>query len=258
MKTFSILFLSALTSSLHAGPPPPVPAPPPLVEDKWNFSFDAYGWFTAAEGDLTAGDIHAPIDVSFGDTFDSLDTLDMAFTGSFTAQRGRWTLGIDLMYSKTSSDSPIESDTYSSISFDQKQWQISPLIGYRIFEAERVHLDLFTGARIMILDPELRARRLDGGTDRAGHSREWIDPVVGFRAQMELSEKFELNLYGDVGGFGVSADHLWQAYAGLGYRLSEKRTLMIGYRALSSDYSQDNLRLDTTTHGPVIGVLMNF
>ena len=42
------------------------------------------------------------------------------------------------------------------------------------------------------------------------------------------------------------------------YRFNERHTLMIGYRALSSDYSQDDLRLDTTTHGPVIGVLMNF
>ena len=129
--------------------------------------------------------MHAPIDVSIGDTLGSLDTPDMAFMGSFTAQYGRWTLGLDLTFSKTSLDSPVGSDTYDSISFDQNQWLISPLIGYRVLETERFHLDLFTGARIMILDPELRAYRADGGVERGGHEREWIDPVVGFPAQIE-------------------------------------------------------------------------
>lgn len=260
VKYFLIACLLGNFSSIHAGTTQTatVPAPPPPAEDTWNFGMSSYGWITAVEGDITAGSLHAPIDISIGDTLDSIDTLDMTFMGTFIAQRGPWSLALDLMYTKTSSDSPVESDTYSSISFDQKQWQISPMIGYRVLEAERIHLDLFTGARIMILDPEVRAYRLDGGVDRAGHERDWIDPLVGFRAVIDLSEKLSLNLYGDVGGFGVNADHLWQVYAGLGYRVNERYSAIIGYRALSSDYSQDNLRLDTTTHGPVIGVEMRF
>ena len=63
---------------------------------------------------------------------------------------------------------------------------------------------------------------------------------------------------GEIGGFGVSADLMWQVEGVLGINLSRNIFTEIGYRALSVDYDQDGLLLDTVTHGPQITTGITF
>jgi hypothetical protein len=90
---------------------------------------------------------------------------------------------------------------------------------------------------------------------------EWVDPVVGGRMRHQFASGSEFNLEGDVGGFGAGSDFSWQAVATYGFDVNVFNTTMrsvVGYRALSVDYSQTGAHgrngLDWIQHGPVLGV----
>jgi len=96
---------------------------------------------------------------------------------------------------------------------------------------------------------------------RLGQDESWIDPIVGARASVDLSEHWALSARADVGGFGVGSEFAWQAFAAVGYRFKMGRidaTAFLGYRALSEDYSNGDFRWDVVTHGPVLGLQMSF
>jgi hypothetical protein len=90
---------------------------------------------------------------------------------------------------------------------------------------------------------------------------EWVDPVVGGRMRHQFASGSEFNLEGDVGGFGAGSDFSWQAVATYGFDVNVFNTTMrsvVGYRALSVDYSQTGAHgrngLDWIQHGPVLGI----
>jgi hypothetical protein len=70
---------------------------------------------------------------------------------------------------------------------------------------------------------------------------EWVDPVVGTRLRHQFASGSEFNLEGDVGSFGAGSEFSWQAVATYGFDVNAFGTAMrsvVGYRALSVDYSQ--------------------
>ena len=86
----------------------------------------------------------------------------------------------------------------------------------------------------------------------------WFDPCVGLRTRYNFNKTFYTAVRGEIGGFGVSADLMWQVEGVLGINLSRNIFTEIGYRALSVDYDQDGLLLDTVTHGPQITTGITF
>jgi hypothetical protein len=90
---------------------------------------------------------------------------------------------------------------------------------------------------------------------------EWVDPVVGARLRHEIAPGKELNLEGDVGGFGVGSEFSWQVVGTYGFDtmcLGTPLHAVLGYRALAVDFSETSAHgkngLDNVQHGPVLGV----
>ncbi len=69
---------------------------------------------------------------------------------------------------------------------------------------------------------------------------DWVDPVVGLRLRHQFSPGRELQLRGDIGGFGVGSDFSWQLFGGYSFQLGERWNGVIGYRALSVDFSEES------------------
>jgi hypothetical protein len=63
---------------------------------------------------------------------------------------------------------------------------------------------------------------------------------------------------GDIGGFGVGSDLMWQTEAALGFQLTHSIYAELGYRALSFDYDKDGFTFDTITHGAQITMGVTF
>lgn len=258
MKLHQLITLLALAGSVHAGAPAKNPspvAPPPPAEDGWHFRVAPYGWVSAIDGDVGIGHLSSPVDVSMSDT---LDSLDMTYMGLVEASYGKWSFGVDLIYGKLSQDIGGGGHLFDSFRFEQKQWLITPMVSYRAVETDRYHMDVFAGARFTVIEVELTGRFARGGEETVSRDTDWVDPIIGVRGQADLSDKWFFRYYGDIGGFGVNSDLTWQAFAGIGYKVTDNVNVALGYRGLGVDYSDGPLTLDTVTHGPVIGLEVHF
>jgi hypothetical protein len=63
---------------------------------------------------------------------------------------------------------------------------------------------------------------------------------------------------GEIGGFGVGADLMWEVEAAVGINLTRSIFTEIGYRALGVDYDNDGLLFDAVMHGPQITTGITF
>lgn len=244
-------------AGLQAGTPAPVTLSP-ATDDGWWVHSTSYAWLTAVKGDMRIGTLAIPVDISFSDTISSVDELDMAFMGGLEAGRGNWSLGVDATYVKASDDFAGGGVVFRSFRLEQSQWMINPFVSYQLVKDELWHLDAIVGARINIIEIHVTGRFADGGQITVGGSREWIDPIIGLRGSCNLSDRLTVGFRGDVGGFGVSSDFTWQAYVGLGWQMTRRSTLALGYRGLGTDYSHGDFGSDTVSHGPLLGIQFTF
>jgi hypothetical protein len=239
-------------STLWEATPPPVSAP---GASDWWFRVAPYAWLTAIEGDVAIGPLSSDIDIDFSDT---LEDLDMAYMGVVEAGYGRWSLGVDVVYGKTSQDIGGGGRLFRSFRFEQTQWVITPVVAYRLIETTDYRMDVFAGAQATLIDVDLTGRFVGGGETTRGRGTDWVDPIVGVRGQADMSDRCFFRYNGHVGGFGASSDFVWQAAAIFGWRATDSISLGLGYRGLGDDYSEGNFELDTVTHGPVLGFEWRF
>jgi hypothetical protein len=120
-----------------------------------------------------------------------------------------------------------------------------------------VALAPLAGARLTYLRVELD---VDPGPT-VDDSESWVDPLIGLRGDLELTERLALFAEADVGGFGIGSDLAWNAQLFLTYRTAVfgvATDLALGYRALRQDYDHNDFAYDVTTSGPIIGAAFHF
>ncbi|CAN5798576.1 hypothetical protein BH11VER1_BH11VER1_34130 [soil metagenome] len=98
----------------------------------------------------------------------------------------------------------------------------------------------------------------DNIPEEGSASQGWIDPIVGFRARYNISDRFYGLVRADVGGFGVGSELTWQVYAALGYQVGKKTTMELGYRNLYVDYTNGNFVFDVNTSGLQLALTRHF
>jgi hypothetical protein len=86
----------------------------------------------------------------------------------------------------------------------------------------------------------------------------WFDPYLGLHTRYNFNKTFYTAVRGEVGGFGVGADLMWQVEGVLGINLTRNIFTEIGYRALADDYEKDNFTFDVVLHGPQITTGITF
>ena len=86
----------------------------------------------------------------------------------------------------------------------------------------------------------------------------WFDPYVGLRARYNFNRTYYTAVRGEIGGFGVGADLMWEVETVVGINLTRSIFTEIGYRALGGNYENNNLRLDLVMHGPQITTGITF
>jgi hypothetical protein len=63
---------------------------------------------------------------------------------------------------------------------------------------------------------------------------------------------------GQIGGFGVGADLMWQVETCVGINLTHCIFTEIGYRALGINYENNDFKFDSVMHGPQITTGITF
>jgi hypothetical protein len=229
--------------------------------DRWHVTVAPYLWIASMDGNATVGGIKSDVDVPFSDL---LKDLSGGLMMAVDVEKGRFGIGVNGLFARVSSDvdvGPIEIDVTS----DSGQLAILPY--YRVLEWQygtsssgrplRLVVAPEAGFRYTYLRTELEVR---GGRTVDG-SESWVDPLIGSRIGLDLTDRFAIIGEGNLGGFGVGADFTWNAQAYVGYQFSlfgRPTTLLVGYRALYQDYHHRDFEWDVTMHGPVIGTAVRF
>jgi hypothetical protein len=222
----------------------------------WWLTIAPYGWVTATDGDMGVAGVVAPVDISMKDT---LDDLELAFMLAIEGGFDRWAFGFDGIYAASSSGAGLPAAaapfTRASVDFDQFFGRVHA--GYQVISEEDAKLTVFAGARYSHLSTDIALSGL-APTLNADRGKSWIDPVIGMHGFREINDRWFLQAGGDIGGFGVNSDLIWQANAVLGYRFNDSVSALAGYRSLGVDYSSGGFLVDTVAHGPVIGLSFRF
>jgi hypothetical protein len=86
----------------------------------------------------------------------------------------------------------------------------------------------------------------------------WFDPYVGLRARYNFNKTYYTAVRGEIGGFGVGADLMWEVEGVIGINLTRSIFTEIGYRALGGNFEENNFRFDVVMHGPQITTGITF
>src|SRR5213080_1260991 len=103
------------------------------------------------------------------------------------------------------------------------------------------------------------AFRLDKALNRTFSKNEyWFDPYIGLRGRYNFDKVFYTAVRGEIGGFDVGSDLMWEVEGVVGINLTRCIFTEVGYRALSVDYQNNGFLFDTITHGPQITTGITF
>lgn len=246
--------------------PMPDVLPEANTPSSWALQVTPYFWATGMKGHIspfrrlpTIG-----IDKSFSDVMDNLDF------GGFINVWGRYErfiLSGDLMYvrttdSKTISNLPplppyLPQIPSISASVDSTQFMATLMGGYRIIDGDGFSLDALGGVRFWHISNDVTVSAA-GLTGNYAESFSWVDPVVGLRGFLSLSDKFSLQAQADIGGFNAGSDLTWSVLATLNYAFTDHFSVSAGYKVLDIDYRRDGHVFDTRLSGPVLGLTYRF
>ena len=124
--------------------------------------------------------------------------------------------------------------------------------------ARRAAVNRMVNAAKMQIADQL-ASVLDKKLDRSISQDDfWFDPYVGLRTRYNFNKTYYTAVRGEIGGFGVGADLMWEVEAAFGINLTRSIFTEIGYRALGGNYENDNFRFETVMHGPQITTGITF
>lgn len=239
--------LVAMLALIHGGA-----ALPSEYPQQWQFEVTPYLWAVRIKGDVrTASLPQASLDLRFADV---LSSLELGLMGAFEARRGRWGLLGDAIYTRNAGSASVAGALDADLELSQTL--LSAGLFQRLAEGPAV-LDAVAGLRYNRMTAETR---IEAGAGRLSGSRtrDWIDPYVGVRVMIPLSERWSAVGYADGGGFGVGSDLTWQALAGLRYLWSDTVTPTFGYRTMTVDYDDGGFRYDVRNDGLYAGVAFRF
>jgi hypothetical protein len=177
--------------------------------------------------------------------------------GGIEFRRKRLVLPMDAMWVRLEDDKPLPHDKMATTAaFKAQQIILTPKIGLRLIDEEKLKVDALTGIRYWHLGESLTADPSALGLSFS-NSQNWVDPQVGGRVQLALTPRLALNVLGDVGGWGTGAHLEYQAVGLLGFRIKPMLNLQIGYRYVAVDYRSGGFRFDVITSGAILGFTMS-
>jgi len=224
-------------------------------EDEWTHNIAPYLWAAGLSGQVGIGGTVMDVDMDFDEILDNLD-----FGGFLTlnGQKGRWGYYVDIAYLKLGLEEKLNTGPISKIEGGLEELSLEAVISYETYKTDQTSVNLYGGLTYTYLDIEMDVTNTLGGKASDGTTEDWVDPIIGVKIRHDLNDKWFLNLVGEIGGFGVSSDLLWQAMAGVGYNINDCWSLVGGYRHLSIDYEDGDFLYDTDMGGIMIGGVYTF
>lgn len=246
MATIRTIFTSLLLASAFL---PGGAATARAQSSDWEFSASVY-LFTP-ETTTRIGGVESVL--SFPD---ALANLDIAFMGAFEARNGRWGLIADYMLNDLTFNGDTPGPIFTGAQTSLKTEILSGYLAYRVVENAGLNMDVVGGFRWFNIRSGIT---LLGGppTPTANFGNDWVDPVIGARAQMQFNDRWSGVVFADYGGFGGDSE-TWQVLLTVGYDINDHWSLRGGYRMLSIDRTENGTNFSFTQSGPILGATYRF
>ena len=257
MKNRTLPVLAILASTIF----PILPAHAQNAPDgQWHYLVQPYAMFPNMKGETGIADL-PPVHVD-EDPQDIFDNLRMGAMLYLEAQNDRWTFSSDVLFMELGSD--ISTDgilTDGDVDVSQVGWELAAMrrltpnfeLGLGLTYNQ---IDVDVELTIDLPGP-IGPNEVSGGLEE-----DWIDPTIVARFTYPISDKWFLQARGNIGGFGVGSDLMWQVMADVGYRPSEKWFFSFGYRIIDIDFEDgsgtDRFVYDMQTFGPVLKLGFSF
>ena len=211
----------------------------------WHFSLRPYIFLSGLTGSVTAGKITIPINSGFRKL---LDNLRVGGFLSFTADKGQWGLYADIEY--------ISLVGAGSGSLDAKL-QLDNVIAeadvtYRPGNAPT--LKFLAGVRSYSIDQTLIVR------EEAEYSTNTtvVDPILGAQGAWTMGNRWDFEMRGDIGGFGISSEFTYQLLLVFNWDISHTLSIPFGYRLLGYQIKSGDVWMNTRMSGMVFGLDIRF
>ncbi len=244
------LSAAATPGAAAAGAPAASTAP----ESNWHLSITPYLWFPGAHGNI--GDPNGG-EIGFSASpGDLLSKFRFGIMGAVEPRYKRIVMPLDIFYIRLGDDKALPNSPNQGVAnLKAQEFLVTQKIGYRVIDSERLKIDGLAGFRYWHYGEQLSFTTND--LNFSG-SQNWVDPLVGGRIIGILTPKIEVNIGGDVGGWGAAAQMDYQIFGALGYRIKPALALQVGYRYLYFDYRKvSGVYFDTATSGLFFGVTID-
>lgn len=246
----------------------------PAESPNWALQVTPYLWAAGLDGHISPFRRGPTIGVekSFSDVMD-----DLNFGGfiNIWGRHDRFVFSGDIMYVDTTdshSTGPLPALSIPGVGVippggnidakvDTKQFTATLMGGYRVIDTPQFTLDALGGARFWHISNDVKLTGSLGGISGSvsyGESFGWVDPLVGLRAFLPLTEKLSLQGQADIGGFGAGSDLTWSALATVNYVFNDRLSASAGYKVLDVDYDHNGQVYETRLSGPVLGMTYRF
>ena len=247
-----------------------------VAADEWVVSTAPYFWVTFYEGDMTING--QTVDMSGTNVFDLLDAGELNFpplVNYLEARKGRWggyldttLIGLEFGASDIALGSGPVGVT-AAVGLDFTYALVNAGLIYTAAEWAQhngsVAFDLLGGVRYTYYDVDLGVTLIGpmGGTISGSFADtlDWWDLTLGARLRGRYDNGWNWALRGDIAGADFESDFSVQAIANVGrdFRLGRlDATWVASYRLLYQDWSKGTDAVDLLTHGPMVGLKINF
>jgi hypothetical protein len=241
-------------------------------EEPWRFNAAMYLWFPNAPATITIGHADTTLPESTGTIYDSLQFGMML---DFEARKGRFggyfapifvwlrdddasnvIQGPNQLHQLIVSESVYLMDF--GLNYEIGRWRLWNRPNW-VVAGPAVTVEPFFGARSLVDD--LTITLTPGGSFKPRVS--FITPVIGLRTLWDITDRFNLRIEGDYGGFGGvdKVETTYDVFALVGYRFKPRENLDInvfaGYRYLYIDY-KSVAELEVAIKGAFLGVALEF
>jgi len=234
----------------------PNPTPSKAIGDdsNWHIAAAPYLWFPGMHGTVGAAGRELSVHAS---ATEILSNFRFGLMGAVEFRRKRLVLPVDAIWVRLEDDKPLPlEEMVTTAKFKAQQIILTPKIGVRVIDEQRVKIDALTGFRYWHLAESLTFKPSALGLSFS-NSQNWVDPLVGGRIQLALAHKVAVNVLGDVGGWGIGAHLDYQVAGLLSFRIKPTWNLQAGYRYVGVDYRSGGFLFDVITSGVIFGLTMN-
>ncbi len=234
------------------------------------FRVTPFLWAPQIESKVTVRGYSATVNTYFPDIWRNLEGAAMI---NFEAQKGKLGFFFDPIYLKLRGDGEITrirdrtaaapptrdvslTLTIGIVEFGGFYQILKCPLDWKQGSGRAITVDILAGGRYWYFHSDLDTSSPINPTKY----NNWVDPIMGARTKIDLTDKFMLNLEGDFGGFGVGSEFTWNAQGSFGYQFTPLISAFAGYRALYVDYkgSSSNVRYKETIQGPMGGITFTF